>query len=342
MKQIALFLLLFTCATVSFAQGENDTPYQTKKFSNAGVNLVKVKTSGGAIRVEGGSNEGITAELYVKPNSWPSNLSEQEIENRLKGYDIVMKIEGETLILNALRKKELSNDWKTTLSIGFRVKCPAQLNTDLLTSGGSINLSNLDARQHFVTSGGSIHLYKVSGHSEGQTSGGSIHVEQSGGDIDIATSGGSVHADRVKGLIKLVTSGGSLHLNDIDGTLEAATSGGSIRGENLSGKADLRTAGSSINLLNVKASLKAVTAAGSITVEIAEMGSYLELSASAGSVRVDLPMQKGLNLDLHGDSVNMDTSNFLGTNRNGDLVGTLNGGGVPVKIWADSGRISVY
>jgi hypothetical protein len=342
MKHSIFFLLLFTWATTNFAQGDNETPYQTKKFSNTGLDLVKVKTSGGAIRIEGGTNEGITAEMYVRPNSWPSNLSEAEIEERLKGYEIVMKVEGGTLILNALRKKELQNDWKTTLSIGFRVKCPTRLNTDLLTSGGSINLSGLDAQQNFTTSGGSIHLYNLGGESTGKTSGGSIHVEQCRGSIDVVTSGGSVHADRSKGNIRLVTSGGSLHLSDIDGNLEAATSGGSIRGENLSGKADLRTAGSSITLANIKASLKAATAGGSINAQIDEMGDYLELNASAGSVRADLPMQTGLNLDLHGSSVDMDTRNFTGTNRNGDLVGTLNGGGVPVKIWANAGRISVY
>jgi DUF4097 and DUF4098 domain-containing protein YvlB len=85
------------------------------------------------------------------------------------------------------------------LSISFKVFVLKNVSTDLSTSGGSINLTNLTGDQKFSTSGGSLHIDNVGGKIDGRTSGGSIHLENSRDDIDLSTSGGSIEASNCNG-----------------------------------------------------------------------------------------------------------------------------------------------
>jgi hypothetical protein len=161
-----LALTSFT-ATVSTTVDDNDTPYQTKTFSG-NINAVKAETSGGSLSVEGSAGIEARVEMYVRPNNWNGrgNLSKEEIEERLKDYDINISQEGNTIVATAKRRSN-DNDWKRSLSIGFKFYTPRNVTTDLRTSGGSIRLASLNGKQRFRTSGGSLHLSEVEGANVG-------------------------------------------------------------------------------------------------------------------------------------------------------------------------------
>lgn len=344
MKTILSSLTLFFVAFVTLAQNSDEKPYMTKTFSASAIKALNVRTSGGSINVAGQSGEA-KVEVYVRANNWngKSELSKEETEERLKDYELTVAMEGETLVCKSKRKNENDNhDWKKSLSISFRITVPEKTSTDLATSGGSIKLTKLSGTQNFSTSGGSLHLDDLGGMVKGRTSGGSIQLANCHDQLDLATSGGSIKADACKGDIKLVTSGGSINLNQVDGNVRATTSGGSIKGDGVKGELVASTSGGSIRLVGVAATLKASTSAGGIHAEITSLGKYLDLSTSAGGIHVQMPLNKGLDLDFRANRVNVGTlNNFNGTMEKDRVKGSLNGGGTLVTMRASSGSISV-
>ncbi|MFC5411004.1 DUF4097 family beta strand repeat-containing protein [Larkinella bovis] len=334
-----LFALPF--AIQSLAQDKDEAPYDTKNFSG-NLSNVRVETSGGSITVDGNQSSGVKVEMYVRPNNWPSNkVSKEEIEERLKEYDIKMAVEGNTVVATAKRKGRNNWDWKRSLSIAFKVYTPKNFATDLHTSGGSIRISNLVGTQNFATSGGSLHLSSIEGLIKGRTSGGSIHLDRCRKDIDLATSGGSIHAEDSDGNLNLRTSGGSVNLTNLSGRVNAHTSGGSVKGEGVKGELVAGTSGGSVRLYNISGSVEASTSGGGMDVEITKLGEYVRLSGGPGSVNVRMPLDQGIDLDLSGNRVDIPLSKFDGTVEKDRVRGRLNGGGVPVRISAGSGSVRV-
>lgn len=337
------FFLVILISIVGYAvHAQDKTPYMTKSLSNESVKSVEVETSGGSISVTGVNSAAETkVEVYIWSNQGRDNLSKEEIEKRLQRYDLNVSVSNNKLTAIA-KPKDRDMDWDKGLSISFKVFVLKNIATDLSTSGGSISLTNLTGDQKFETSGGSLHVDNVGGKVDGRTSGGSIHVENSRDDIELETSGGSIDARNCNGNIQLNTSGGSLSLKDLKGTIKAATSGGSVNGRNISGELITETSGGGIHLTDMACSLEASTSAGSIDIEMKELGKYVKVSNSGGSIELQLPKGKGVDLDLSGDRIKTgELGNFDGKIEDDSVRGKLNGGGVPVRVRSSSGRISL-
>lgn len=344
MKTNKLYVPLLALLTVVsvHAQQKGKEPFFTKDFSETSLSALKVQTSGGSITVAGDRTSGVRVEMYVQANNWNgSDISDDEIEDRLKLYDITIRRENNTIVAIAKLKDQNNMNWKKGLSIAFKVFTPRNFTTDLKTSGGSIRLASLTGEQNFATSGGSIHVNDLKGTIRGRTSGGSIEATNCSDDINLSTSGGSIKAEKMLGSINLKTSGGSITLADLNGTVVAATSGGGIRADGIEGALDATTSGGSIRMRNLAASVKARTSAGSIEADFDKLGEFVSLSTSAGSVRVNMPLNKGLDLDLRGNKVSIDLKNFDGRMEKDRVQGSLNGGGIPVKLSASSGSVYV-
>jgi hypothetical protein len=343
-RNFLLLMLSMICSLTAIAQSNDDKPYVSKNFTNSSLNALAVETSGGSITVSGESASGFKVDMFVRPNNWNGKeLSKEEIEDRLEDYDIFIGTEGNKVVATAKRKNSVKDNWNNnkSVSIAFKVYTPRKITTDLKTSGGSIKISSLSGNQNFATSGGSLKVNDLDGIIRGRTSGGSIEVSNCSKDIELVTSGGSIKANELNGKIDLKTSGGGITLNNLHGEIEAHTSGGSVHGEDIKGKLDTGTSGGSVHLAKVSGSLKASTSAGSIEVSMASLGEYLSLSTSAGTVRVTMPLDKGLDLNLRGNKVSIPLKNFDGNAEKDRVNGKMNGGGVPVTLSASSGSVYV-
>jgi hypothetical protein len=338
-----LFLLNLVIA-ISFSVGaQNKEPYMTKSLGNESVTSTEVQTSGGSITVTGVNSAAETkVEVYISSNMGRENtLSKEEIEKRLQKYDLNVSVSNKKLTAVA-KPKERNMNWDKGLSISFKVYVLKNISTDLSTSGGSINLTNLTGDQKFSTSGGSLNIDNVGGNIDGRTSGGSIHLENSRDDIDLSTSGGSIEASNCNGKLRLSTSGGSLNLKDLKGDIRATTSGGSVNGRNISGELITHTSGGGIHLYDLACSLEASNSGGGIDIEIKELGKYVKVSNSGGHIDLQLPKDKGVDLDLSGGKIKTDQlGNFNGKIEDDQLEGKINGGGVSVKVRSSGGRISL-
>lgn len=324
MKNILFFLLILMGAVIistsavshfnKFISGENfsfalidDTkPYLTKEFKMDPSGKLKVKTSGGSINVLGQNGNTIKVEMYVRKanGGFFGKSSDSDISKALENYDINISKEGNTVSAIA-ESKGWNWSSKNNMSISFTVYVPFEISSDLNTSGGSINLNDLRGDQKVHTSGGSINCKAVDGDVKAHTSGGSINVENYQGELDATTSGGSIKLKNANGKLKVHTSGGGISLNEVSGSIDAGTSGGSINAD------------------------------------IKRLEASLSLKTSGGSINATVPAGQGVDLDLKGSRVNTQLVNFNGKTERDKIVGSMNGGGIPVKLSTSGGHVNL-
>jgi hypothetical protein len=325
MKKVIVLLFAGCLPWITEAQSYGTrTPYITKSLAKESFQKAEVETSGGNITVGGVSTSEARIEVFVDPNN-SDNMSKEEIQKKLdEYYDLHISVNENRLTATA-RPKVQNMDWKRGISVSFKLYIPQGVSTELSTSGGNIELSNLTGgTQDFTTSGGNLDLNHVSGKIIGRTSGGNIYVRDAKEDIDLATSGGDVKAINCQGKIKLITSGGSVHGDHIEGELSAHTSGGDVRLEGLS------------------CSLETSTSGGDIDVAMVTLGKYVRINNSGGDIDLQMPKNQGLDLRLSGDKIRVDElNNFSGTKDENEINGKMNGGGVPITVDGGSGRVSL-
>lgn len=195
------------------------------------------------------------------------------------------------------------------LQAKWEIVVPERYTLDLRTSGGSIEVEDLNGDVEARTSGGSLKFGRVGGQVTGRTSGGSITIDETAGQVDVSSSGGSVRIDRARGPVRARTSGGSITVNEVFGSIDAVTSGGSIRAAiSAQPASDCRLS----------------TSGGNVSVELAPaIAVDLDARSSGGSVTTDLPVT------IRGE---------MGRNR---LSGTINGGGPALVLRTSGGGISI-
>jgi hypothetical protein len=341
MKKYLFFLTLSVGCLTVLAQTDKE-PFLVKQLSNQTINNAQVETSGGSISVEGVDASKARVEVYITPSNYKrtNSISKEEIQKRLDtDYDLSINSSNGKVTAIAKSKHQI-RDWKKALNISFRVYIAKDASTDLSTSGGSISLTNLSGKEDFSTSGGSLSIDHVSGKISGRTSGGSIEVKDSHDDIDLNTSGGSIDASNCDGTLKLTTSGGSLELVNLKGNINATTSGGGIEGKNIEGELRAHTSGGSIQFENLSCSLETSTSGGSIDISMTSLGKYLKVRNSGGNINLQIPSNKGMDLDMNAQNIKTShLNNFSGNMEEDQIKGKLNGGGIPVTVVAGSGRI---
>jgi len=342
-KRAALVAACGMQVLLAAAQDQNETPYLVKTFSRDQVKQLKSQTSGGNIHVAGQTTGDAKVEVYVRANDGGRYLSHDEAQQRMnESVDLTVGMDGGILQVIAKRKDKWEDNWRHNVSVSFVIYVPEAVSSDVETSGGNIHLSDLTGTESFSTSGGNLHLETLAGKISGTTSGGNVTITDSKNDIDLRTSGGNMHAKNCEGTITMTTSGGNVDLENVKGTVHATTSGGHIDGDGIGGELKTSTSGGNIHLDNLTCSLNASTSGGSIDVTMKTMGKYLELGNSGGNIHLTLPSGQGYNLAISGDKIHTDKlTNFSGTMDNHNLEGTLNGGGVSVRVSGEGGHVTL-
>lgn len=342
MRIFVSYIIASMIASGLYAQSSFDKePYLTQSLAKESIQSTEVSTSGGTIKILASDLASSRIEMFVHSNN-STTLSKEEVKRLLEQYYVV-QIKVSNGILSATAKSKSSYiNWKKSVNISFHIYVPTKMNTDLATSGGSIQLNGLDGSLRFKTSGGSLSVENCKGNIDGATSGGSIQLSGCKAVVDMATSGGSIKAENCSGSMDMATSGGSIELENLDGTVRAVTSGGSINARNMKGTFTTATSGGSIRLKEMRCSLDGATSGGNITVDMVEVTGSVKLRNSSGSISLTLPNNKGYTFDLRGQKVHIPLTNFNGeTISDNHLKGSMNGGGVLVEARASSGNISV-
>jgi hypothetical protein len=341
MKKI-LFLLVAGLPVVAvYAQGDRE-PYLQKSFARGAVHELETQTSGGNISVVGSASGEARVEVYVQGNNGRWNLSKEEIQKRLdEQYDLTVELQGSKLVAIAKSKKNFN--WNNHgVSVSFRIFTPVEVSSHVRTSGGNLALKNLTGSEDFRTSGGNIDAEHLAGTIVGRTSGGNVSISDSRNDIDLQTSGGNMDAKNCEGKIQLETSGGNVGLRAVKGSIRATTSGGQVGGGQIGGELYAHTSGGNIDFSDVDGSLEASTSGGNIHVNFLSPGKYVNLSNSSGDITVQLPANQGMDLRISAERVHVTAmNNFRGDQDEKHIRGSVNGGGIPVKVDGSGGSVHV-
>lgn len=239
--------------------------------------------------VTGGSGVAIEVVRDARGRRGEARMREHKIDFRQSGNDVIIES-------NDDENNNWSDwfRWSDDYEVQWNIRVPDRYNLELKTSGGSIELDDIEGTVEARTSGGGIKTGKLNGDATLKTSGGGIRVEGATGELLAHTSGGSIEIGDTTGNVEAKTSGGSITLSRVGGTVYARTSGGGIRVEDAMGSVDASTSGGSITARlsrQPQGDSRLSTSGGSVTVNIAG-GVNLELDAKAsgGGVTSDVPV----------------------------------------------------
>ena len=173
---------------------------------------------------------------------------------------------------------------------------PAHLHTD----GGHISVKNVGGELVAETGGGHITAGDVGGSAYLHTNGGHIRVTSVAGTARLETGGGNVTVERAGAELVADTEGGQIDVGEAQGLVRAKTGGGGIRVVHLNGPTNLQTGNGSIYLTRVDSSVKAWTEAGGITAWIVRpvsARSTCDLQSKDGDIVVYMPPEMQATID---------------------------------------------
>ena len=137
---------------------------------------------------------------------------------------------------------------RARVSVAMMVQVPDTYNLDIKTSGGSIEIGDLDGEITAKTAGGSIRTGNTNGDVTAKTLGGSIRIGPTEGGVSAKTLGGSIAIGDTKGDVSAHTLGGSIRIGIAKGDVFARTMGGNITVEDASGKVSAKTLGGKVRV----------------------------------------------------------------------------------------------
>ena len=285
----------------------------------SGAKNLRVKLDSGTVKVQGGSQAGISYVIHRRAYT----SSEQQARREFASAHVSAAIKGDTLWLVA----ERSGGGDHRCSDDVVVNVPRNLEfAKVETGGGNVNASALAGRVELESGGGNVHVDDVAGDVRAETGGGTIdigtvgaavNVETGGGNIKIAsakgdikaetgggslvvlaglmgavleTGAGSIRLDKCNGRVKATSGGGSIDLGEIGGPVQIQSGAGSIRLASAKGRVEAQTGGGSIQL-DGATSVKAETGAGGIVVKLlssSDVRNDSALETSAGDITVYL------------------------------------------------------
>jgi DUF4097 and DUF4098 domain-containing protein YvlB len=270
---------------------------------------IKVATSGGDIHVLSttGSEVKIVAKEHIRADS------DEEADAILKKLNLDISQSGSEVEATAAYEKSMGfhvGNWPP-VQVEFYVTVPTSSSAELKTSGGDVDVGDLDGSVHVRTSGGNIKLARIGGEIDAETSGGNVTLDEGRSNTRLSTSGGNISADKIVGPADLETSGGDIKVDSVMNTLSAHTSGGDVKAgfdNALKGDCTLSTSGGEVRAVIGK-----------------DVGFHIDASTSGGEVDVS-----GLTITIEHGRIGRSS-----------ISGQINGGGPDLKLRSSGGDIKI-
>ncbi|TDI74465.1 MAG: hypothetical protein E2O84_05860 [Bacteroidetes bacterium] len=264
----ALLLAILIPAFSVSAQEVN----RTYDVSPGGILRLDLET-GGTITITGWNRNEVEVNISVSGRDGSDVIVDlEEIRN---GVAIATEYEG--------------RNGRADLEIDIRV--PFIFNLDIETSGGDVQIENVEGEIKGQTMGGDLEFDNIKGEIDFSTMGGDISLENSIVDGSVETMGGEVYLENVVGNVNGHTMGGEVTYENVRANpnsrnkeLEITTMGGEINLDQAAYGATLHTMGGDINVGSVAHHIKATTMGGDITIE--EIDGWVEATTMGGDVDV--------------------------------------------------------
>src|SRR5216683_2024960 len=180
---------------------------------------VKVKSSAGSIKVEGGQQNAIVYTIRERVRAGSEAAARREIGHM--SYSAMGT--GDSTVLRA--ECEGYNHGY----IDFEVHVPRQTAAlSLETKGGIVSAKNISGKVDAATGGGDIQLDQIGGLVNVSSGGGTIDIGQTGSDVRVSTGGGNIDLNQIDGLAQIQSGGGGIKIGPIRSGMQVETGSGPI------------------------------------------------------------------------------------------------------------------
>jgi len=164
--------------------------------------------------------------------------------------------------------------------------------------------------------------------------------------IDVVAANGRVCVQGLRSTVRCKSSNGTIRIEDVVGDISVSTSNAKVKTVCTCGRPRARSSNGKIELEEHRGSVDASTSNGMIHCEVDEIGAEgVVLATSNGRISLDLPEHVDGDLDIRVDNGVIRTAREVagasGEEQRGRVKGTLGRGGVPIKLRASNGTISV-
>jgi hypothetical protein len=328
--KIALFVTVITTACLAqqgSVQREGGSWTNTVNGTFSAVRNLHIKVEVGAVRVEGGSSQGIT--YVIRNRSYES--SEDRARRQFEEYKISSSTKGDTAwivgewqggrphrfssevtvsVPREMDSVKIETEGGEIVTTGISGRVEAQSGGGAIhlddiggaisaeTGGGSVNVGNVGSDLSVRTGGGGIHIGSAKGKISAESGGGSVELVSGFEGASLETGGGSIHVDKCTGRVKVSTGGGSIDLGEINGPVQMETGGGSLKIASSTGPVSAETGGGSIELWGVP-SAHVETGAGAITAKFVGSGERSDSLLETGVGDVTVYLMPNINITVH-------------------------------------------
>jgi DUF4097 and DUF4098 domain-containing protein YvlB len=263
-NSVGTSVLVLCMASVALAQQnrvyrEGSNWGQEVNGSLNGAKNLRVRVAFGAVRIQGGSQQGIDYNF----RSLAYTSSEDKARREFNSYKLNAYVRGDTAYIIADEEGSRPR------------KCSGEL---------VINTPRDMASVKIETDGGNIVVNSISGQLGAETGGGSIKVDDIGGSVTAETGGDSIDVGTVGGDVNLQTGGGRINIRSVKGKINASTGGGEVIIQSGGQSAVLEAGGGNIQVKQLGGKLRVSTGGGNI--ELGDIGGPVELETGGGSIRV--------------------------------------------------------
>jgi DUF4097 and DUF4098 domain-containing protein YvlB len=172
--------------------------------------------------------------------------------------------------------------------------------------------------------------------------GGKIEISNVDGSHSLKTAGGDILIEGTSGEIKAFTTGGNIRGEDVRGLFFAQSVGGDIDLKSISGETRFRVSGGNLSLHRMNGTVIGETMGGGIVGDILSIMHGIDLTATGGNIDLTIPGLAGMTMNIRGNRVEVNRlRNFEGEIKSNSISGTLNGGGLPVKLRSAGGIVDL-
>jgi len=311
-----------------FAADTNAEKTISKSFTVELGGELTVDADQGDIEVLTGDKS--TVEVVVEREA--KGASESKETSALKRHKVTFSQDGNKVRVEGVTAKSshgLFSFSHPDLTVHFKITVPRRFNASLNTSGGNIHVTDLNGTVDARSSGGDLVFAKIRGAVEGHTSGGEVKASDCADKLTLQSSGGNVVIKNYTGSsAQADTSGGNIEVAGCTGALVVKTSGGNIAISAFSG-----------------ASAYADTSGGSISIELDKQPTAdCYIHTSGGNITANMSASTALNLTATTDGGSVSSAipvTVEGKQKEGSLVGKMNGGGPKLSLLTSGGNIEV-
>src|SRR5579864_1258283 len=323
-KNIFKFALLATVITTVCLAQQGSVQQEGGRWTNtvngsfSGVRNLRVKVEVGAVRVQGGSSQGITYVIRNRSNE----SSEDRARRQFEEYKISSYTKGDTAWIVG----EWQGGHQHRFSSEVTVSVPRDMElVKIETDGGEIVTTGISGRLEGESGGGAIHLDDIGGAISAETGGGSVDVGNVGSDLNVHTGGGSIHIGSAKGKISAESGGGSVELESGLQGASLETGGGSIHVDKCTGRVKVSTGGGSIDLGVINGPVQMETGGGSLKIS----SSTGPVNAETGGGSIELWGVPSAHVETGAGAI---TAKFIGAAERSDSVLETGVGDVTVYL----------